>query len=72
MLSINQMEKYVQSLKYLVVFPDKTTRFYQSLRKIADDISVDYSTISRKLAVENPCICISKNTNFVFSVRKLI
>ena len=70
--SINQMDRYVKSLKYLVVFPDKTTKFYKSLRRIADDISVDYSTISRRLSEENPCICISKTSGFIFSIRKLI
>jgi hypothetical protein len=67
----SQMDIYVKSLKYLVVFPDKTTKFYKSLRKIAEDISVDYSTISRRLNEENPCICISKISGFIFSIRKL-
>jgi hypothetical protein len=71
-ISISQMDRYVKSLKYLVVFPDKTTTFYKSLRKIAEDISVDYSTISRRLNEENPCICISKISGFIFSIRKLI
>lgn len=69
--STSQMDIYVKSLKYLVVFPDKTTKFYKSLRKIAEDISVDYSTISRRLNEENPCICISKISGFIFSIRKL-
>lgn len=69
--STSQMDIYVKSLKYLVVFPDKTTTFYKSLRKIAEDISVDYSTISRRLNEENPCICISKISGFIFSIRKL-
>ena len=67
----SQMDRYVKSLKYLVVFPDKTTKFYKSLRKIAEDISVDYSTISRRLNEQNPCICISKISGFIFSIRKL-
>jgi len=65
------MERYAQSLKYLVIYPDKTTKFYKSLRPIAVDISVDYSTISRKLKDENPCICISQLTNYVFMIRKM-
>ena len=69
--STSQMDRYLKSLKYLVVFPDKTTKFYKSLRKIAEDISVDYSTISRRLNEENPCICISKISGFIFSIRKL-
>jgi hypothetical protein len=69
--SITQMNRYVTSLKYLVVFPDKTIKFYKSLRKIAEDISVDYSTISRRLSEENPCICSSKISGFIFSVQKL-
>ena len=67
----SQMDRYVKSLKYLVVFPDKKTKFYKSLRKIAEDISVDYSTISRRLNEQNPCICISKISGFIFSIRKL-
>ena len=70
--STSHTERYVKSLKYLVVFPDKTTTFYKSLRKIAEDISVDYSTISRRLNEENPCICISKISGFIFSIRKNI
>jgi hypothetical protein len=54
-----------------VIYPDKTTKFYKSLRPIAIDISVDYTTISRKLKVENPCICISQLTNYIFMIRKM-
>ena len=66
-----EMEEYIKILKYLVVFPDKQTKFYKSLRDIAEDISIDYTTISRKLGEENPTICVSKLNNFVFLVRRM-
>ena len=43
----NKMMDFVRTLKYLVVFPDKKTQIYRSLRDISEDICVDYSTISK-------------------------
>jgi|TARA_B100000795_G_scaffold150076_1_gene112407 hypothetical protein len=65
------MERYAKSLKYFVIYPDKTTKFYKSLRQISVDIDVDYTTISRKLKEDNPCICISQLTNYIFMIRKM-
>jgi hypothetical protein len=48
----NKMMDFVRTLKYLVVFPDKKTQIYRSLRDISEDICVDYSTISKKLKNE--------------------
>ena len=45
----NKMMTYIRTLKYLVVFPDKKTQIYSSLRDISEDISIDYSTISKKI-----------------------
>ena len=62
----NKMMDFVRSLKYLVVFPDKKTQIYRSLRDISEDICVDYSTISKKLKNETGDIFISKGTDFIF------
>jgi len=40
----SKMICYVKTLKYLVVFPDKKTQIYSSLREISEDICVDYTT----------------------------
>lgn len=67
----NKMMDFVRSLKYLVVFPDKKTQIYRSLRDISDDICVDYSTISKKLKNETGDVFISKGTDFIFWIQKI-
>jgi hypothetical protein len=67
----NKMMDFVRTLKYLVVFPDKKTQIYRSLRDISEDICVDYSTISKKLKNESGDIFISKGTGFIFWIQKI-
>ena len=67
----NKMMDFVRSLKYLVVFPDKKTQIYRSLRDISEDICVDYSTISKKLKNETGHVFISKGTDFIFWIQKI-
>lgn len=67
----NKMMDFVRTLKYLVVFPDKKTQIYRSLRDISEDICVDYSTISKKLKNESGDIFISKGTDFIFWIQKI-
>ena len=51
--STSQMDRYVKSLKYLVVFPDKTTKFYKSLRKIAED---DFGSLGDTSTLAEPAV----------------
>ena len=67
----NKMINYVRKLKYLVVFPDKKTQIYSSLRDISLDISIDYTTISKKLKNDTGDIFISKLTGFYFWIQKI-
>jgi hypothetical protein len=67
----NKMMDFVRSLKYLVVFPDKKTQIYRSMRDISEDICVDYSTISKKLKNETGDVFISKGTDFIFWIQKI-
>ena len=67
----NKMMDFVRSLKYLVMFPDKKTQIYRSLRDISEDICVDYSTISKKLKNETGDVFISKGTDFIFWIQKI-
>lgn len=67
----NKMMNYVRKLKYLVVFPDKKTQIYSSLRDISLDISIDYTTISKKLKNDTGDIFISKLTGFYFWIQKI-
>ena len=66
----NKMMGFVRSLKYLVVFPDKKTQTYSSLRAISEDICVDYTTISKKLNNEGN-VFVSKATGFIFWIQKI-
>tara|TARA_B100001287_G_C22680210_1_gene529905 strand:- start:2921 stop:3175 length:255 start_codon:yes stop_codon:yes gene_type:complete len=67
------MEKYVKTYKYLVIKADRSVEIYTSLRRIQRDISVDASTISKKLKENggDHCICVSKPMNYVFYIKKL-
>ncbi len=66
-----EMSRFAKTIKYLTVFPDKTIKHYPSLRKIAEDICVDHTTISKKLGESNPCLCQSQNEGYIFLIRKL-
>ncbi|RZD41555.1 MAG: hypothetical protein CXT73_04760 [Methanobacteriota archaeon] len=70
------MLSYIEKNKYLVVYPDKTAKIYQSLREIEKDILISSSNISKKINNkiygEDYCICIAKGTKYVFFIKKLI
>jgi len=67
-----QMFDFDRTIKYLVISQDKSIMYYTALRKIAIDIGVDYTTISKHLGEKNPCICSSKNGGYSFLIRKLL
>ena len=69
--SENKMLDYMKTLKYLVIFPDKKTKIYTSLREINCDICIDYSTISKKLKETGGDIFISRGTDFIFWVQRI-
>ena len=62
--------EYLPGLPYSVIYPDASSKLYKSLRDIAEDICVDSSTISKKLAGgEN--IVKAKGTEYIFYIKKL-
>jgi hypothetical protein len=70
------MLSYITKHKYLVIYPDKTAKIYQSLREIATDILISSSNISKKIKSKRHgddwCICVAKGTKYVFFIKKLI
>ncbi len=61
---------FVKKMKYMVVYPDASSKLYKSLRDIAEDICVDSSTISKKLSSgEN--IVQAKGTEYIFYIMKI-
>ena len=69
--SSEDFNEYLKTLNYLVVYPDKTTKFYKSLRSISEDIYVDYTTISKRLKDESSCMVICRLNNFMFYIKKM-
>ena len=67
--SSEDFDTYLKTLNYLVVYPDKTTKFYKSLRSISEDIYVDYTTISKRLKDESSCMVICRLNNFMFYIK---
>ncbi len=66
-----KMIEFVEKNNYLVVFPDKGIKLFQSLRKIENEICVSASTISKKLKNEKHCICQSKGNDYLFYIKLL-
>ena len=66
-----ELHSYVNKMKYLVIYPNKTYFLYSSLRKIGTDIEIDSSTISKNLKDDGYCYCFSRNTNLLYYIRKI-
>ena len=64
--------KYLETLNYMVVYPDKTIKYYKSLRNIRSDIYVDSSTISKKLNEnEGSCFVTCRINDYLYFIKKL-
>ena len=64
------MEKYVNKYKYLVVFPDQKVELFKSLRDIQESVSIDSSTISKKLSKDEH-IFIAKGSQYIFYIKQV-
>lgn len=70
LMSEHGMISYIKKNNYLVVFPDKKAQLFQSLRQIQKAISVDSSTISKKLS-SGEHIITAKGSGYIFYVYKI-
>jgi len=68
---MSNLKEYVKTLKYMVIDEKKIVSFYQSLRKIASDIQVDSSTISKNLKQTGVAYCTSKHTMNTHYIKRL-
>jgi hypothetical protein len=67
------MDDFVKSVEcyyYFVLGSDSSCNVYKSLREIQDDISVDYSTISKKLKEDNTCFVTPKGSETHYYIKK--
>ena len=69
--SSKDFDVYLKNLNYLVVYPDKTTKFYKTLRSISEDIFVDHTTISKRLKEDSSCTVICRLNNLMFYIKKM-
>jgi len=70
--SEDDYNKYLDTLNYLVVYPDKKKKFFKSLRDIKNEIYVDSSTISKKLSENgDSCYVTCRINNYVFYVKRM-
>jgi|TARA_Y100000389_G_C17276466_1_gene420676 hypothetical protein len=65
------MKDYIKKNSYMVIFPDQKVELFSSLRKIQNAISVDSSTISKKLKESDCNYFKAKGSEFVFFIKKL-
>ena len=67
----NKMKEHISKNNYMVIFPDKKVELFSSLRKIQNAISIDSSTISKKLKIQEYNYFQAKGSDFIFYIRKL-
>ena len=61
------MIAYINKYNYMVIFPDKKVELFKSLRDIQNSISIDSSTISKKLKNDEH-IFTAKGSEFIFYI----
>ena len=61
------MTDYIKKYNYLVIFPDKKIELFKSLRDIQNSISIDSSTISKKLKNDEH-IFTAKGSEYIFYI----
>jgi len=66
-----EMYHFINKNKYLVVYPNKQSILYKSLRDIENDILISVSTISKKLQETTSFIFTSKHSGYTFYIEEL-
>ena len=68
---MEDLQKYVEDYKYLLINHDGSHFIHNSLRKMAGILSVDHTTISKKLKEAGHCYCMNKDTKKPVYILKL-
>lgn len=66
-----EMRQFIKKHNYVVIFPDKRIELYGNLRSLGEAISIDSSTISKKLS-RGENYFIPKGGEYIFYIKKLI
>ena len=65
-----EMKKFIKKNRYLLVGADKKLELFGNLRELGQAISIDSSTISKKLSRGENYI-VPKGGEFIFYIKKL-
>lgn len=70
---MDEFKNNIKEFNYLIINDDGISNMYSSLRSISNDINVDYSTISKKMKINNGefCFCRSKLTKTNYYICKI-
>ena len=68
---LEQLQQFIEDYKYLSINHDGNYVMYTSLRKMANVLLIDYSTISKKLKENGTFIFTSKQNQNPIYIRKL-
>ena len=70
---MDEFQKQIKELTYIVLSDDGFCNAYTSLRTMSNEIFVDYSTISKKLKVNNNefCFCTAKESKTNYYIKKI-
>ena len=70
MSNVEEMKKFIKKNSYLLVSPDKKVELFGNLRELGQAISIDSSTISKKLS-RGENYFVPKGGEFIFYIKKL-
>ena len=70
MSDVEEMKRFIKKNNYLLIYPNQQIELFGNLRSLGEAISIDSSTISKKLnRGEN--YFIPKGGEFIFYIKKL-
>ena len=70
MSNVEEMKKFVKKNSYLLISPDQKVELFGNLRQLGQAISIDSSTISKKLS-RGENYFTPKGGEFIFYIKKL-
>ena len=70
MCNVEEMKKFVKKNSYLLISPDQKVELFGNLRQLGQAISIDSSTISKKLS-RGENYFTPKGGEFIFYIKKL-
>ena len=70
MSNVEEMKRFVKKNSYLLISPDQKVELFGNLRQLGQAISIDSSTISKKLS-RGENYFTPKGGEFIFYIKKL-